>query len=619
MSSSLKLSFLLSSFVALPSIAFAAGDADIQETLVVTGTRTPVALSESLSAVAVFTAEDIQHLQVVDLPDLLQRVSGVSVVNSGGRGSVSSLLVRGVASNQTVVLIDGVRTASATTGASALSRIPLSSIERVEVVKGPLSSLYGADAMGGVIQVFTKRGEQGLGGGASLTWGNYQTKMQSADLHYGNGGFSAIVGLHKEVQSGFDRTDDTINQDDDEYSEVSGNLSVQYVTESLVVQGAYLRNEAETEFDNLYGPDSNHYSDTLFENLSLSASYSLDDLITLKFMAGYFIDDSENPAYQSRIKTQRDMTGSQADIAVSEALLLTVGSDYYLDKVSGVTGVDGAGGYSQYEESSRKNVGGFVQLQHTSEWIHSVVSARYDDNEAYGDSTTGNIAIEIPVGDNFSVVHSYGVAFDAPTFNELYWPNYGNPDLLPEESESFEILFKGQFKYINATLSVFNTTVENQIEDSAQGIVKNIDAAEHKGLEFGVEWNYQDWLVSANVSSVESTNLESNLTLNDRPTLYGNVNATWQAEQNIGLVLSLRGEHGRMDSYYSSEQGSVVLPLAGFVTADLGLRYTPVSNVMLRWQVNNLLNKEYVTNIATEFVNYREYGVNGTFNVELSF
>lgn len=588
---------------------------------VVTGTKTEVALEDSLASVAVFTAEDIERLQVVDLPALLQRVSGVAVTSSGGRGSVANLSIRGTDSDQAVVLVDGVRTASATTGATALSRIPLSSIEKIEIVKGPLSSLYGADAMGGVIQVFTKRGSEGFGGSIEAVAGNYETQKAGGDVHWGEGGFTARLGLYHEAQRGFDRTDDSINTDNDKYTELSGTASAQYVTEEWLLQGSYLWNSGEVHYDNTSGPDNNHYSETQFENLSLSSSYSPSADFRLKATAGYFVDDSDNPAYESRIKTQRDMAGLQADVTLREGVIVTLGTDYYNDRVSGVTGRHWlTEEFETYDENSRDNLAGFAQLQGRASWFSSVVSLRYDDNEAYGDSTTGNVAIELPVGEIFSIVQSYGTAFNAPTFNQLYWPGYGDKTLLPQESESFELAFKGNFSTVQATLSIFSTDVDNQIVTDVQGGAKNIDAAEFDGRELDVSWSGDVLTLSAQLSSVTSVDAQTGKQLKDRPELFGSLYGHWQVESSSALSITLRGESGRTDAYYDSDIGGNVYELLpGFMTLDFGFHYVPVDTVNLRWQINNLLDKEYVTNFASKTANYRNYGINGTFSVEYQF
>lgn len=620
MSLSIKPFLLLSSCMALVSYASANERAPSEET-VVTGTKTEVALEDSLASVTVFTAEDIKEFQVQDLPSLLQRVSGVSVTASGGRGSVSSLLVRGTKTNQTVVLVDGMRTASATSGDTALGKIPLSAIEKIEIVKGPLSALYGADAMGGVIQVFTKRGKEGVGGSVTASVGNYATNKQGGEFYYGKSGLNISATLHREEQTGFDRTDDSINTDDDVYRELSGSASVLYNTEMLRANIAYLRNDGKVHFDNVSGPDSNHYSETDFENVSASVSFSPSPLLNVKANAGYFVDDSINPAYESKIKTQRDLVGLQVDLVPLESLVVTVGTDYSSDNVSGVTGRHSqTNEFQTYEEDNRENSGAFLQLQTRTQWMSAVGSVRYDDNEAYGSSKTGSVALEFPLGELVRIVPSYGTAFSAPTFNDLYWPDYGNKDLLPQESKSGELAFKLSSGALKASLAFYSTTVENQIVNQVDAGIRNIDVAELEGKEIEVSWGQAIYRLSVQVSYVDARDAITQEKLNDRPELSGHIYGYWQVLSRLGLSVNVRGERGRNDAYWDSASSMAVQErLPGFALVDLGGRYRLTDSLDISLQVNNVLDKEYVTNFASSSANYRNYGVNGTLTVNYTF
>src|SRR5688572_25040493 len=174
----LRNSLVIAIAVALPSLALAqttnqestAADLD---TIVVTGTRTAITVDDSLAAVEVIDREQIERSQARSLPELLRGRAGISLVNQGGLGKLTTLFMRGAESDHTLFLIDGVRVGSATSGLTALQDLPVELIERIEIVRGPRSSLYGSEAIGGVIQVFTRRNRDGvtphlkLGGGSN--------------------------------------------------------------------------------------------------------------------------------------------------------------------------------------------------------------------------------------------------------------------------------------------------------------------------------------------------------------------------------------------------------------------------------------------------------------------
>lgn len=620
MSLSIKSFLSLAGCFVVSMHAIAAGDL-LKEEVVVTGTRTEVALDKSLASVTLFTAEDIAKFQAPDLPTLLQRVAGLSLTATGGRGSVTSLSVRGADSGQSIVLVDGVRTASATSGATALSKIPLAAIDKIEIVKGPLSSLYGADAMGGVIQVFTKRGKDGVGGDISGAIGNYSTNKIGGSFYLGENGLSVFAALNREVQNGFDRTDDTINQDKDKYEELSGSFNLGYRENSWHLNLAYLRSDGEVGFDNTSGPDDDHYSETDFQNLSISASVDLISMLSIQMNAGYFVDDSVNPAYESEIKTQRESVGFQADLTPLDGLVFSLGADYVSDNVSGVTGRHWqTGEFEEYEEDNRENSGVFIQVQQNYQWLSAVGSFRYDDNEAYGDSATGGLALNFSLGEFFRIVPSYGTAFRAPTFNELFWPGYGNPDLLPQESKSGELAFKYRRNGMHANLSFFSTIVENQIIADVGEEARNIDTAEYDGRELDWGWEGELFHIAASISYVDAINLVSDLPLNGRPQVTANVYGYWQMLDSVGVNVLLRGERGRFGSYYDPATfSSVRREIPGFATLDFGLHFDVAEALTLKLQLNNLLDKEYVTSIASHEANYRNYGLNGLMAVEYLF
>jgi len=171
-------------------------------------------LQDVLPTSHVLLVEEIEAAQTENIPELLAKIAGISATSSGGRGSNTGVFVRGVSSSQTIVLIDGVRVGSATLGAAALNSYPVEAIERIEVVKGPLSGIYGADAVGGVIQLFTKKGGDGIGT-ASATIGSDSLSEYSLSFNGGNEQNSFHVSAHTEDTNGIDRTSIVSDGNDD--------------------------------------------------------------------------------------------------------------------------------------------------------------------------------------------------------------------------------------------------------------------------------------------------------------------------------------------------------------------------------------------------------------------
>ena len=234
------------------------------EEVVVTATRIPTPLADTLPTTAIITAEDIERIKPQDFGELLKLKSGIGFRDSGGRGSVGGLFVRGTSSSQTLILIDGIRTSSATNGQTAIQRIPLESIERIEIIKGPMSGVYGADAIGGVIQIFTKAyQEEGTFANVSTTVGSNRLRKHYAHSGYGDENFSVSASLSKESTIGIDRTtfkgeeDDRGefksggNEDRDGFEQSSGNFSLSlYPQDELVFKISHVQSSATIEYDN---------------------------------------------------------------------------------------------------------------------------------------------------------------------------------------------------------------------------------------------------------------------------------------------------------------------------------------------------------------------------------
>ena len=256
--------FVISAFYFSASTALYANTANqYKAPIVVTATRTAQTTDESLAAVTVITREDIERQQARSMQDLLRGVTGISIANSGGPGKQTSLFMRGTASDQVLVLIDGVRSGLVSSGGAAYENIPIEQIERIEIVRGPRSSLYGSEAIGGVIQIFTRKGSKAQGFTPSFSFGggSYGSVNGSVGLSGRNkrGWFS--TNISGQGTSGFNvcrvsgnagcfATDPDKIRDRDGYENVAGSMRAGYRFDNgLEVTGNFLRTEGKTEFD----------------------------------------------------------------------------------------------------------------------------------------------------------------------------------------------------------------------------------------------------------------------------------------------------------------------------------------------------------------------------------
>jgi vitamin B12 transporter len=560
--------------------------------VIVTATRTAQTADETLASVTVFTREDIEARQARSVQDLLQGVPGLAISNNGGPGKATSLFLRGTNSDHLLVLIDGVKVGSATLGTTEFQLIPIDQIERVEIVRGPRSSLYGSEAIGGVIQIFTRKGGGPLRRVFSLGGGRYHTYESLIGFSgggergwfnltaSGNGtqGFNACNG-EPGVGGCF-----TLEPDKDSYRSLSGALQAGYRFENGVEVGLHaLRTQGDSEFDG----DFQNQTDFVQQVLGGKLRFSPLAFWEMSLQAGHSRDDSDNlkdGLFQTRFETERNTATWQNDVALGTNHLLTAGLDYQDDRIDSseaftVTSRDSGGLFGQY----RGNWGAHDLLG----------SLRYDDNQQFGGHTTGNAAWGYRFGQGLRLVASYGTAFKAPTFNQLYFPGFGNPNLGPEESESFEAGLQGTLAGSQWSLYLYETRIDELIAfDAATFAPANVDKARIRGLEATGAARFIGWDLEASLTLLDPQNRS------DGPA-HGNV-LPRRAEQALRLDLArglgryrvggtLFAEGRRFDDLANTQR------LSSYATVDLRGEYSLTPHWNLQARLANVLDQQYET------------------------
>ncbi|WP_342317009.1 TonB-dependent vitamin B12 receptor [Lysobacter sp. FW306-1B-D06B] len=486
--------------------AFADDAATDLDQVVVTATRTAQTQDQALAAITVIDRAEIERLQPASLPALLTGRAGISIANNGGPGKSTSLFLRGTESDHVLVLIDGIKIGSATSGGASLQDIPVEQIERVEIVRGPFSSLYGSEALGGVIQIFTRRPQGAFAPSASAAVGSDNTQRYAAGVagqasDPSRGAWYAINAAH-ESTDGINAYRGTRNFDPDKDG---------YRNTSLTLQGGYRFSEQwdadlrafRAEGNNEYDGSTNNEADTVQQVVGGRVRYTPGD--RLKFTAGLgtSADLSENflnGVYSSTFDTRREVGSLQADVGLATGLL-TLGFDWLGDKVHSNT---------DYARDRRINRGVFGQWQQAFGTQSVQASARRDDDSQFGGETTGSVLWGWNFTPSLRLGASYGTAFKAPTFNELYFPGYGNPDLGPETSRSVEVSLRGEHGWGTWSLNAFDTKIDDLIAfDSTLGPMggpNNIDRARIQGVEAtaGVVW--MDWSLRTSLTWLDPRN-----------------------------------------------------------------------------------------------------------------
>lgn len=561
--------------------------------VVVTATRTQKTEAGTLAAVTVIERAEIERLQVQSVQDLLRGTPGMSIANNGGPGKSTSLFLRGTESDHVLVLVDGVKIGSVTSGGASIQDIPVEQIERIEIVRGPFSSLYGSEAIGGVIQIFTRRpqgpfepslyfgfgsnstinGGAGVGGKIGNGW--YQAQIS----HDGTDGINACRGKPSPGGAGC-----FVNQPDrDGFRNNAASLKGGYTFNTQWDADAqWLRTDGYNRYD---GSTSNaaavveqvvgasvHYRPTLWATLTLNAGQSAD-----------LSDNYYNARYQSTFDTHRDVGTLQADLGMGGGLW-TFGFDWQRDRVSGNT---------SYARDQRLNRGVFGQWQQTF-GAHSLqASVRRDDNQQFGGKTTGSLLWGWELTSALRLTASAGTAYKAPTFNELYYPGYGNAHLKPENSRSYELGLRGVHDWGHWSLNAFETKVDNLIAyDASIGLPGNVEHARIHGAEAVVDTTLAGidlrgtatWLDPRN----ESRGANHGNDLARRAPRSARIDAD-RAFGSISVGASVYAASRRYDDVANRTQ------LAGYALTDLRMTYAFERDWRIQLSASNVFDRHYET------------------------
>ncbi len=568
--------------------------------VVVTASRMEQSKKNVIADVTVINREDIERAGQSTFIELLQTQPGVEIASNGGAGKTSSVFLRGTNSNQVIVLIDGIRVSSATAGTTTFENIPLAQIEKIEILRGPASSLYGQDAIGGVIQIFTKKGEGKPHFYGAVGYGAYNTKSAEAGVNgkvndtrfslnassLDTDGFSA-----KRIRTG-------AQADNDGYRNLaaSGSLSHQ-ISKGHDIGFQFLSSEGHSAYDS---------SDTFKNYLDLSQlSYSLytKNQLTSNWKStltiGEGIDDQVNQlsaTSQSKFKTKQRQYSWKNDVDLPLGTL-TLLYDRLEQRVISST--------NPYKKTDRDTNGFLVGYLADIE-NHSVqATLRSDHSSQFGTNNTGGIGYGFKINPNWRVTASYGKAFKAPTFNDLYfaytylgvaYPS-NNPNLKAEKSENFEGSLRYEDTQRDASVTLFQNKINNFIALDSSSLPINIDA-KVRGVTFAAAQHWGNWELKGSADIQSPHNETNNKTLARRANRHGGIHLNYQLNNwRFGSELvasSLR---------YNDPNNQ--FNLSGYAVLNLIASYKVNNDWSVQGRLNNALDKNYALTSSASI-----YGVN---------
>lgn len=551
------------------------------EPVVVTATRTEIPASQALASVELISGDELLRLPGSDLGDALRLRAGVEVARLGGPGQQTSLFLRGTDSNHVLVLVDGLRINPGTIGSAAIQNIAPELVERVEIVKGPRSTLYGSEALGGVINVITRRGAAN-GANVQAGIGDYDTRSASLSAGLSGARGDASMGLSWLDSDGFPtRSGDATDRG--------------YENRSLTAAARTDLGAVELGFRAWHAEGTSEYSDFFvtpvdqdFENsaLALTAAFAPAESWDARLMLGYAVDDLEQNQSPDFLDTERYTLDWQNDIALSESHRLTAGVLWQEEEAD-------AESFGLPYDATTTSQQLYLQDQATFGVHRLLLAAGYTDHETFGGHATWNAEYGLAIGERALVTIAAGTAFRAPDATDLYGFG-GNPDLEAEESNSYEIGYRLR---IGGRQSFTLTAFRNDIDELIQFVVtdpetfagenRNVERARIDGLEAG--WRYDGEAWSARASA----------TLQDPRDETTDARLLRRARENATLAVArrIRGHELALDLLYAGDRKDFGFPepvtLDSYWLASLSAKVAITPRFTLLARMENLFDEDY--------------------------
>lgn len=578
----MKKQLLAASIAAITSSIFSSQVIAL-DTIVVTASRNAQSVDDALASVTVITRDEIENSQATDLTDLLASVPGVEVVRSGGRGQIASIFTRGTESDHTLVLVDGVKINPGTLGSANISYLNPEMIERIEVVKGPRSTLYGSEAIGGVIQIFTRKSgplaTAVISGGADSTkeagiqffkQTDSGVKLGFGVNHFDTDGFPTLQA--SDLDTGHDNT--SVN------ATVSAPLN-----ESNTLSVSAFHNSGNTEY---LGTDYSNFPAVTYvgkdhdftqRNLTLALDSQLNDQWRSLLTLAHFKDETEQNQSDDFVQTNRTQLEWQNTVSLGQHLL-TAGVSVQEEDIESLSFGSG------FDQSLTTKA---IYLQDSIQFDqHSLTLAtRLTDHETFGNHTTWEVSYGYQFDNGLNLYSSIATGFRAPSASDMYGYG-GNPELDPEVSTNYEVGAKFQ---INEQHHVSAAAFYNDIDDlinfvevapyTYQG--RNVDEAKIKGVELThtMRLDNLSWTTSATFQSPKNKETDTLLLRRAQRSLSTRVDYTLH-----GYLLGA-------ELLAQSQRKDFAADMAGYGVVNLTVKKSLTDNLSIEGKLLNAFDKEY--------------------------
>lgn len=550
---------------------------------VVTANRTPTRVDSLVSDVTVIERAEIEKMAGQTLTEVLVRAAGVQMATNGGRGKSGNIFIRGTESRHTILLIDGVRYGSATAGAPVWSSLPLDAIERIEVLKGPGSSLYGSEGVGGVVQIFTRKGREGFHPSAFVSLGSDSFSQAGANLSGGSGGLTYSLGASVLNDGGFSSTNPRVqfgnyNADRDPLRQRSFDAAV----------GLALSRDWKLDAGVLYSEGTNHYDDgpgrdTHDDFRSQVLRVGVNGVVLPGWKTQFQVSQSEDfnnsivaSFLPSRFGTTQNQFLWQNDIDTPLGVVLA-GVERLEQKIDSIP---------VYDVTERSINSAFVGLNGEAGAHSWQLNLRSDRNSQFGDSTTGFAGYGYRFSQAWRAHVSHGTSFVAPSFNQLYYPGFGTPTLQPEEGRNTDIGLSWSQAGHTVKLVHFDNKIRGFIPSGP--LPANVPRARIDGWTLGYDGSVGALALRASLESIDPRNELNGRQLARRSKTQAMLGADYgMGDWTLGGTLLHVGKR------FDDANNSFVLD--SYTTLDLHASYALSKNWTLQAQLRNLSDEAYET------------------------
>ena len=602
-----------------PEAKTAALDVKQTDPVVVTATKVETPQSQLGAAVSIVTDDEVRTYHYSTVEDALRHVPGVEIQRSGSLGKTTSIKIRGAGAQQVVVLVDGMRVSSPTLGLTELSELTTDAIDRIEIVRGPQSTLYGADAIGGVVNIITKKGQGPPQGSVWVEGGSYGTMREQANVQGSFGGFNYnLSGSRYDTRGQF-------NNDDSDLTSVNGRIGYDFPWKGeLSLTGRYSKLNLDlpvfsTIPRTVFDPNAQSQSETYF--YSLAYRQPIFDWWDVRVRYGQWWN---NAGFRNLPPPGSFTTISQIDTRRQEAEVVTsfrMGSWNTLT-LGYENRAEQGENRATFREAIETHSGFFEDQLAFFDRLFLSGGVRYESNSVFGHELTPRVGAALVIKETSTKLRAtWGKGFRAPTINDLFFPGFGNPDLQPEHSESWDAgfdqkLWKNRIRFGS---TYFHNRFSNLIQivfDPVTFLAApfNVGHAVTEGVETYVEVEPLDWLlVWANHTWTRTKDLDTGLPLRRFAENRWNAGVTVTPIERLTLFVQAHvvGKQfestsvGRNPGYYRLDFGGT-LRLLGRVGA--------MERLDLTARIDNVTDNRY-----DEVFGFRALGLNALVGLRAAF